>query len=120
MMSALEDLAAVVTAAGVPCVATPVDPRPSGLHAFLDAPTLPSTEGTLCGDMISGAPDMRVTLHLRGAGPDAGGVRALYAALLVVLEAIPDAWWLDDDVAPRPASETDPYGYTIPLTSRRP
>ena len=101
----------------MPCVPTPVQPRPSGLHAWIDAPSLIADEGVLCGSPLDGAPDLDVTVHLRAGGADP---RPLYDAVLPVLQAVPAAWWLSDDVKPEPLDETDPFGYALPLTTRRP
>ena len=103
----------------VSCSVTPWDPRPSGAHAWLDAPTLVASEGTLVGDVTGGQPDIRVGVHLRAAGPDPAGVRRLYQALVDVLVAVPNPWWLAEDVTPEQAGDSESYGYLIPLTTRR-
>lgn len=118
ILDLLDDLAEAITTAGCPCVPVPTATRPTGLHAWVDAPTLVADDGVLCGEIPSGAPDLAVTVHLRAGGADPA---PLYDALLPVLTAVPAAWWLSDDVTPEPvADDGTPFGYAVRLTTRRP
>lgn len=114
----LDALAAALTAAGYPTAPNPTLPRPTGLHGWLDAPVLTAEDGVLCGEVPSGAPDLQVTVHVRAPGADPD---PLYDALIPILAAVPPEWWLSDDVTPEPVSDDgSPFGYAIPLTTRRP
>jgi hypothetical protein len=117
MIRELQALADAVTAAGVPCQATPAPMRPSGLCAWLDAPTLLLSDHDTT---LGGCPDtwdISVGLHVVAPGTDDTQVRTLYQALDTVLAAVPRRWTPAADATPE--QHADAVGYVIPLTTWR-